>query len=60
VGFSKVRVFIRIKTLVILLPTLPVRICEKLLAMLPYGLRKSLGNSFPGALLLGIMLIGKK
>lgn len=59
-GFSKVKIFVSLKNIRIFLPVLPVKICEKMLSVLPCSLRKSLASSRPVAKLLGIRLVGTK
>lgn len=59
-GFSKMRIFIPLKKIRAFLPVFPVELCEKMLSVLPYSLRKSLASSWPVAKLLGIRLVGKK
>jgi SAM-dependent methyltransferase len=59
-GFSKVRIFVPFKNIRVLLPVFPVKICEKMLSVLPYSLRKALASSWPVAKLLGVRLVGTK
>ena len=59
-GFSKVRILVSLKNIRIFLPVLPVKICEKMLSVLPFSLRKSLASCRPIAKLLGIRLVGTK
>jgi SAM-dependent methyltransferase len=59
-GFSKMRIFIPLKKIRVFLPVFPVMLCEKMLSVLPYSIRKSIASSWPVAKLLGIHLVGKK
>jgi hypothetical protein len=60
VGFSKIRVYIRIKKIYIFLYTFPAILCEKLLSILPYSLRQGMVSNLPISWLLGIRLVGTK
>lgn len=60
VNFSKVRVFVPIKGIRIFLPVFPVKLCEKILSLLPYRLRKFLASTWLIDKLLGIRLVGIK
>ena len=60
VGFSKLRAYVRIKTMYLSLPTFPIRCCERLLDLLPYAARKSLASRLPLAPFLGVQLVGTK
>lgn len=59
-GFSKMRIFVPLKNIRIFLPVFPARLCEKMLNVLPYPLRKSLASVWPVAKLLGISMVGTK
>jgi SAM-dependent methyltransferase len=60
VGFSKTKIYIRVRNMHIFLPVFLTRLCEKLLERLPGSLRRTIASSRPMALLLGIKLIGIK
>ena len=60
VGFTRVRVILGAKGVYIRVPIYPVVLCEALLGVLPYALRKAIARSRPLRLLLGIRLIGTK
>ncbi len=59
-GFSKMRIFVPLKNIRIFLPVFPAKLCEKMLSVLPFPLRKSLASTWPIAKLLGIRLVGIK
>jgi SAM-dependent methyltransferase len=59
-GFSRVKILVPLKKIRVFLPVFPVKICEKILSVLPYSFRKSLASSWPVAKLLGIRLVGTK
>jgi SAM-dependent methyltransferase len=59
-GFSKSRIHVRVRRIHVCLPVLAGRLCEPLLAKLPYMLRKQLTKFWPLRILLGIRLIGTK
>jgi hypothetical protein len=60
VGFSRVRVYIRVKGKYISLPAYPIVLCEILLSKLPYSLRKKIIRMRPFNLLESIRLVGMK
>ncbi len=60
VGFTRVRVILGAKGVYIRVPIYPAVLCEALLGVLPYALRKAIARSRPLRLLLGIRLIGTK
>jgi SAM-dependent methyltransferase len=60
VGFLKIRVFIGAKGWFIGLPTLPVQLCERIVARLPARLRRSRAVKVPLKALFGIRLAGVK
>jgi SAM-dependent methyltransferase len=60
VGFSKVAIYFGYKGVFISLPLLPGIVCESLVNLLPYTLRRPVANSKLLRRLLGIRLIGKK
>lgn len=60
VGFTKVRIIFGGHGKFMLLPTWPVVICEKLLALLPIGLRKAIALKPPFRWLFGVRLAGFK
>lgn len=60
VGFSEVKVLTVLRGRSFQLPVFPLVALEKLLARLPYDLRKSCAGSFPFSSLLGVQLIGVK
>ncbi|MFN0078793.1 MAG: class I SAM-dependent methyltransferase [Prosthecobacter sp.] len=60
VGFTKVRIIFGGHGKFMLLPTWPVAICEKLLALLPIGLRKAIALKPPFRWLFGVRLAGFK
>lgn len=59
-GFTGGRIFVPLKNVRIFLPLFPVRLCEKIVAALPYPIGKWLASTRPVAKLLGIRLVGKK
>jgi hypothetical protein len=59
-GFSKMRIFVPLKKSRVFLPVFPVKLCEKILSVFPYLLRKPLATSWPVAKLLGVRLVGTK
>jgi SAM-dependent methyltransferase len=60
VGFSKVRIIFGGRGKFILLPIWPAVLCEKLLDLLPHGLRKALALKPPFRWLFGVRLAGFK
>jgi SAM-dependent methyltransferase len=59
-GFSKVRVHVGARDRYALMPVFPSVASEKLLGVLPDGMRRSLAAGLPFRLLLGIRLVGIK
>lgn len=60
VGFSKTRIIFGGRGKFMLLPTWPAVVCEKLLSLLPYGLRKAIALKPPFRWLFGVRLAGFK
>ncbi|MCB1276496.1 class I SAM-dependent methyltransferase [Prosthecobacter sp.] len=60
VGFAKIRIIFGGRGKFMLLPTWPAVICEKLLSMLPHGLRKAIALKPPFRWLFGVRLAGFK
>jgi SAM-dependent methyltransferase len=60
VGFSKVQSYIRIKNYRKYLSPVSIELCEKMLGVFPYSVRKFVASSLPIAILLGIQFIGTK
>jgi hypothetical protein len=59
-GFSKIKVLVGGRGIHINTPVFPSILCEKLLCMFPYTLRKSIAVSLPFRAMLGIRLVGIK
>ena len=60
VGFTKTRIIFGGRGKFMLLPTWPAVICEKLVDLLPYGLRKAISLKPPFRWLFGVRLAGFK
>jgi SAM-dependent methyltransferase len=60
VGFTKIGVYVGGHGRYWKCPVLPVAVCEALLGMLPFGLRRALASSGPVRALIGIRLVGTK
>lgn len=60
VGFARVRIIFGGRGKFLLLPTWPAVICEKLLSLLPHGLRKAIALKPPFRWLFGVRLAGFK
>lgn len=60
VGFSRTRVYVGAKGWFIGLPTLPVKLCERVLARVPGRWRRAIASSLPMKALLGVRMAGTK
>lgn len=60
VGFARVRIIFGGRGKFMLLPTWPAVVCEKLLSLLPHGLRKAIALKPPFRWLFGVRLAGFK
>lgn len=59
-GFSAMKILVPIRKVRLFLPVGPIKLCEKILSVLPATLRKSLASNWLVAKLLGIRLVGVK
>ncbi len=59
-GFTRIRVYVRFLKFVLSTPVPLVAMGEKLLEMLPFGLRKRIATVFPINRFLGVKLIGRR
>lgn len=60
VGFSKISAYRGGKGIYMKLPLFLVKLCEKLLSLLPYSLRRGIANTLPFRALLGVTIVGTK
>lgn len=60
VGFSRIRSYVGAKGIYIKFPLSLVKLCEKLLIVLPFSLRRRIVNTLPFRILLRISIVGKK
>lgn len=60
VGFSRIRSYIGAKGIYIKFPLFLVKLCEKLIIVLPFSLRRRIANTLPFRILLSINIVGEK
>ncbi len=60
VGFSKISSYIGAKGIYIKFPLFLIKLCEKLLIVLPFSLRRRVANTLPFRMLLSINIVGEK
>jgi SAM-dependent methyltransferase len=60
VGFSRISSYVGARGIYIKFPLFLVKLCEKLLIILPFSLRRSIANTLPFRILLSIKIVGEK
>jgi len=60
IGFSKISAYIGGKGIYMKFPLLPIKMCEKLLNVLPLSFRRRIAKLLPFEALLGIIIVGTK
>ena len=59
-GFSKISTYIGGEGIYLKFPSFPIKMCEKLLSILPFTLKRRIANTLPFKALLGIIIVGTK